>query len=374
MSEVKLSDTTPPLCIEENQEIIESSKAAMEIKEDTETAITDEKVPGYVYTGKDLINQAVAELPTLLNPILPKIGLGLICGSSDTGKSAFLRQLATEISLGKETFLGFDLCLTHKSAIYVSTEDDEHTVAFLLQKQNADGIDGVEFINLRYVFDEDNLVKKLELELKRKPADLVVIDTLGDMISSDQNSSANVRAFFKPYRKIAMEHECLIMFNHHVSKSKENNVPSKTAVLGSAGIEGKSRILLELRKDKHEIDQRHLVILKGNYVPEEMKQRSMVLRFDQNMRFTNTGKAVPIEQLGGARNYNDTEEMKERAQELSKDGMRQRDIIAKLLEEFEIKVPKSTLSDWLAKMKEEKSKTEKDNDSDGPSDTESITV
>ena len=76
-------------------------------------------------TGEMLLNQNINEIPTLLEPLLPKSGLVCLAGSSDTGKSAFLRQLSMSVSAGLKTFLGMKLNVEHRSAIYVSTEDDE---------------------------------------------------------------------------------------------------------------------------------------------------------------------------------------------------------------------------------------------------------
>ena len=45
-------------------------------------------------TGEMLLNRNIREIPTLLNPLLPKSGLVCLAGSSDTGKSALLRQLS----------------------------------------------------------------------------------------------------------------------------------------------------------------------------------------------------------------------------------------------------------------------------------------
>ena len=43
-------------------------------------------------TGEMLLSRNIREIPTLLDPLLPKSGLVCLAGSSDTGKSAFLRQ------------------------------------------------------------------------------------------------------------------------------------------------------------------------------------------------------------------------------------------------------------------------------------------
>ena len=42
-------------------------------------------------TGEMLLNKNIKEIPSLLEPLLPKSGLVCLAGSSDTGKSAFLR-------------------------------------------------------------------------------------------------------------------------------------------------------------------------------------------------------------------------------------------------------------------------------------------
>jgi len=52
----------------------------------------------YVYTGEQLLDLDIQEVPMLLEPLLPQEGVAAFAGSSDTGKSAFLRQLACAIS------------------------------------------------------------------------------------------------------------------------------------------------------------------------------------------------------------------------------------------------------------------------------------
>ena len=89
-------------------------------------------------TGEMLLNKNIKEIPSLLEPLLPKSGLVCLAGSSDTGKSAFLRQLSMSVSAGLKTFLGMKLNVEHHSAIYVSTEDDETANAYLIGRQNND--------------------------------------------------------------------------------------------------------------------------------------------------------------------------------------------------------------------------------------------
>ena len=56
-----------------------------------------------------LFKADIQELPKLVNPFFQTAGLASLVGSSDTGKSTFLRQLALSIALKKESFLGFQL-------------------------------------------------------------------------------------------------------------------------------------------------------------------------------------------------------------------------------------------------------------------------
>ncbi|MCK4818852.1 PriCT-2 domain-containing protein, partial [bacterium] len=88
------------------------------------------------YTGEELLLRKVSQLPTLLDPILPQVGLVALGGSSDVGKSTFLRHLAINISSGEEKFIGFPINAKHNRVIYVSTEDDDYAVSYLIHKHN----------------------------------------------------------------------------------------------------------------------------------------------------------------------------------------------------------------------------------------------
>lgn len=52
----------------------------------------------------DLFNKNVETIPTLLNPLLQKVGLASLVGTSDSGKSTFLRQLSLTIALELKPF------------------------------------------------------------------------------------------------------------------------------------------------------------------------------------------------------------------------------------------------------------------------------
>ena len=226
-------------------------------------------------TGEMLLNQNINEIPTLLEPLLPKSGLVCLAGSSDTGKSAFLRQLSMSVSAGLKAFLGMKLNVEHRSAIYVSTEDDETANAYLIARQNADmKLSPISLRGLRFLFDSENVALELE-----------------------KRQGNQVRQFLMQYSQLANKYKCLVIFLHHCGKRTEMFMPSKHNLLGSQAFEAKMRLVLELRSDIADISCKHLCCVKGNYLSAEYKSESIKLRFSEHLTFKETGERVPFENL-----------------------------------------------------------------------------
>lgn len=249
-------------------------------------------------TGEMLLNKNIQEIPSLLEPLLPKVGLACLAGSSDTGKSAFLRQLSMFVSAGTSSFMGMPLKTTHQSAIYVSTEDDETANAYLIGRQNkALGMSPNSLCRLRFLFESDSLVEELDRRLTIRPADLVIVDCFSDLYTGSMNESNQVRLFLNQYSQLANRHQCLVIFLHHCGKRTENFIPSKHNLLGSQAFEAKMRLVLELRNDLADIAYKHLCCVKGNYLAAEYKTESIKLQFSQYLTFNETGERVPFENL-----------------------------------------------------------------------------
>ena len=287
-------------------------------------------------SAMELLSRKVESLPKLIDPIFPKVGLVCLAGSSDTGKSALLRQLCLHVVTGEERFLGFPVTSTHKKAIYVSTEDDSQAISFLLNFQNKvkqyrpEQLEG-----LTYIFEAENLLVNLEALLIECKVDLVVVDCLTDLFGGkgSLNESTQVRAFLNPYKELADRHQCLVIFLHHTGKRTEESEPNKKNLLGSQGIESKMRLVIELRPDNSDPELRHLCIVKANYLPSDLKNHSFELRFDENMVFHNTGHRKPFEELIKVRverSPEQREHLTEQVKELSVQGKSQRDIAKQL--------------------------------------------
>ena len=259
------------------KKVVEEMPSALEIQEYS--------IPNA--NGMELLNDEVEEIPKLIDPIFHRVGLASLIGSSDTGKSSFLRDLCVHIVTGMD-FLGWKVNPIHKRAYYVSTEDDQMAISFLLKKQNKDyGLIPEDLENLVYIFETDNLVDRLNKELSEKPADVVVIDAFADVFNGQLYETNRVRAFLNEFSQLAQKHQCLIIFLHHTNKRSDTLEPSKHNALGSQGFEAKMRLMIELKSDTQVNNQKHFCIVKGNYLSNQYKTHSFNLQFTENLTFTN---------------------------------------------------------------------------------------
>lgn len=301
-----------------------------------------EAINKFLVTGHNLLTEKSASIPYLLTPILQQTGVVSIVGSSDTGKSSFLRQFATAIVHGDTNFLEFKINSRFQRVIYVSTEDDRVSIAHLLATQNINNVPKEKYINLGFIFDSHDLLNKIALILKKFPSDCVILDAFADLYEGDMNQSNKVRSYLNKYSTLADKYQCLFIFLHHTGKRTEELAPSKNNTIGSQGFESKMRMVIELRKDFSDPTIRHMCIVKGNYLPQEYKESSYVLKFE-NMRFTYLNRRVPFDQL--AKNGNENNPAKEKAIEYKRQGNSVREIVRKLLQEG-FKVSKSAVGIW----------------------------
>jgi len=121
-------------------------------------------------TGTELILAAEDTIPCLVEPLIPKTGIVIFGGSSDTGKSTILRQLVIKIVSGADDFLGWKLCAEHKRALVIATEDDKNAISLFLKKQAA-GIPPEKLNEIHYLFEYEpgTLVRECIEFVKSRP-------------------------------------------------------------------------------------------------------------------------------------------------------------------------------------------------------------
>lgn len=246
----------------------------------------------------DLLNMEIEETPMIFGDYILKEGLMAIVGSSDVGKSLLARQLGMAIA-GKGNFLGWSNKCEHYKIAYISTEDDENATANIVRKANKLlKINTEDSTNMFFEFFPLEIPTQLNNFLQKTPVDVVVIDVFEDLFDdTDPNNSSNIRHIIKRYKHIAHIHKCLIVFVHHTNKYTESLAPSKDNASGSHAFVASMRLVFELKIDLKDTDKFHLCIVKGNYISNEEKRSSFVLKRDEYLVYHNTGERVPFEEI-----------------------------------------------------------------------------
>ena len=305
-----------------------------------------------VFSAYELYNFESLNIPKLFDPFLQTVGLASLVGTSDSGKSTFLRQLSLSIALKLPEFIGFQLNSKHNKVIYVSTEDDSNSVSYSLRKQinhlkekhKIEDLDSLK--NLDFIFDTTDLLKNLTNRLNKSPVDLIVIDAFTDVFSKELNANTQVRKFLNNYDQLAKKHQCLILFLHHIGKRSNNVAPSKDSIIGSQGFEAKMRVVLELRPNNTNDKQKDLWVLKSNFLESKYKRKSYTLEFGEEFTFSNTG----FRGVKQANSKSNNTELVKKILELRKEGLSLRKIEEKL-KNTEFQISKSVAAEIIKKNK-----------------------
>lgn len=270
-----------------------------------------EEVEKFIYNAVELMEMGEDETRYLMEPIFPQKGSAVLAGKPDTGKSQFARQLCIQVALGIKDFIGFELNPIHNKSIYIATEDNIENTKFLLKKQMY-GLGEKVKENLRFMFadtmEQEEILSQLEAALIEQPADLVVVDSFGDIFKGgDTNNNMAMRNTVKIFDKIAKHHNCLILFVHHINKGAYRVAPGQEHIQGGAGLVQKVRLAIQLSEGEGNI--RYFTVVKGNYCPKEYKQNSLELHFsEENFLFTTEGKLIPTSELGTQPEFKGKEE------------------------------------------------------------------
>lgn len=315
------------------------------------------------YSGLKLFKFDHEELPKLIEPIFPKVGIVSLVGSSDTGKSTFLRQLALSVALGFGDFIGYTISASNRNVIYISTEDDPASTSISLKKQikglyGGNQVSESSLNHLKFIFDfnlnednDENLFNILENDLAETKVDLIIVDAFTDIFSGDINSSTKVREFLNYFSKLAKDNNCLILFLHHTGKRTDKYTASKDNVLGSQAFEAKMRVLIELKQYPNEDSKRTLTITKGNYISSQIKKQSKVLRFDEDkLLFFNEGQILTSSIATLGKTYSKKEEVLPIIKKLHSEKKSVREIESTLKSKGH-SIGKSTVSNYINEIK-----------------------
>lgn len=311
-----------------------------------ETEVKKIIMPQFVISGKTLFESPVQDYPMLWGHYFPKIGIALLAGSSDCGKSSLMRQLSGAIVFGESKFLGLRLDTIHKSVVYVCSEDTDEDIKRImkrehLEKRSADG-----YCHIHFIFDIDRTIEKIEELLKICPVDCVILDSLNDFIRGDGNNAFFVRQFMEKIRILAMKYKCLFVLIHHYRKSAPDTNASKNDVLGSQSIEAKARAVISMEKSGGCSKERILRITKGNYVHDDLKEKVLKIVPDEKFVFSSTGELLVNTTIRQVKSLVLDDNMKSIIIMFHGQGYSARKI-ADVLKEMGHKISKSTVSEFL---------------------------
>lgn len=254
-----------------------------------------------VFNAVELMAMGNLEPQYLITPILPRKGTAVLAGKPDTGKSQFARQLCIQVANGLKLFIGFEINPIHSRSIYVATEDNLENTRYLMSRQ-INGLNEGPKANLRFVFadtmEQEEILKELDNQLTIAEADLVVVDSFGDIFKGgDSNNNMAMRNTVKAFDRIANKHNCLILFVHHINKGAYRQTPGQEHIQGGAGLMQKVRLGIILSEGEN--NTRYFSVVKGNYCPKEYKENSIVLNFsEETFLFENNGSLILTSELG----------------------------------------------------------------------------
>lgn len=245
----------------------------------------NDDIPVRIVSAKTLLQNDIKEVPMLWGHLFPKCGIAVLSGSSDTGKSTFLRQFCIALVTGQKEFLGFPINANFRRVLYVSYEDDEFSLSPRIKKEFIEGSLADDYDNFHFILDGLNGIREIEKELKKNPVDCVIIDPWLDFVEGDNNVAYNTRYPLKQLRKIALDHNCLIIINHHNRKNDSEDSTSKNSLHGSQSLEAKARVVLMLTKRQNNSHERLLTIAKGNYISDDLKKVQLVINVNEDFVF-----------------------------------------------------------------------------------------
>lgn len=282
----KLNSQTETLGTQMNEQS-EKDQMGTDAPKSEDQSSTAENTTG-VYSGNDLLNMPIDNTPHLWEPIIFKQGLMVLTGSSDVGKSSFLRDLAIAIALKETSFLDHPLNVEHGRVIYYTTEENQSSISTCLRRQST-RIGKKDLSGLKYIFSIENPWDTILKEMNRGPVDAIIIDCFADLFDGNINDNGQVRSYLQEISELSVRTKTLFILLHHNGKRTEYGAPSKNSMIGSQGFEAKVRLVLEIRKEGD--TTRSLWITKGNDIAESKKRQGMQLNFDENQHFTFVGKS-----------------------------------------------------------------------------------
>jgi len=190
-----------------------------------------------IKTARSIYDTDYGEEQTLIEGLLPAIGLVLLCGPFKCGKSFFSQLLMHCISTATD-FLGKKLKTTCQ-CLYLALEDTERRIKKRFEKMEIIPTDNL-LISTKWSYFKKGIEDLRKYLVSNPKIKAVLIDTLGmfSRFREDSGYQADYD-FMSELRNLAFELNVLIIFTHHTRKLRDeydiyNEVSGSVANMGAA--------------------------------------------------------------------------------------------------------------------------------------------
>jgi hypothetical protein len=208
-------------------------------------------------------------------PYIPKGFLTLIDGNSGDGKSWVLLSLAALVTQGERAPCE-EVRFERGTVVYIGLDDDPSRVtvprfkrmggdcerAFFVGESKWRGPKGISRGTPNIAF-----LQPFERLLATYHPDLVILETLTDFLGGvDINDATKIQPALRRLSQLVARYDCALVASRHLSKGGKERAVFRG--LGSATIIGKARSVLMVGRAPTDREERALVHLKCNLLPE----------------------------------------------------------------------------------------------------------
>jgi RecA-family ATPase len=250
----------------------------------SESTASENAVPGFLESAAGLEGLDVPPREWMVPDLIPHRTVTILGGDGGTGKSLLALQLAVA-SATRQDWIGQTVERPGR-VVYISAEDERdelHRRMAAITEDNGLQFSDLSGLMFRSLAGEDailgeldrrsgklkatKLFKTLEAAVIVSTPSLVVLDTLADLHSGDQNDQGHARQFVNLLRGLCVRHGCTVLLLAHPSLTGIN---TGTGTGGSMAWGNSVRSRLYLRRVKEsgqeiDPDSRVLETMKSNY-------------------------------------------------------------------------------------------------------------
>ena len=253
----------------------------------------------YVYGFKDFLN-ADFRLEWVVKNLMSTMGMGLVTSAPGIGKTQLCIQFGCHIALGKK-FMSYEPTGPKKVA-YLSLEmGGPATKSFVEEMAKGYEAEEINLLQENFIIvplgeaiplDRAEGKKFLENLIEDNAIDVVVIDSLGQMVAGELGDDTIIRAFFNYLNHVKEKFNCSFMIIHHNRKGTADNKKAKhlSDVFGSQYITSSVDFVLSLWKEDDFGDEIEVSEIKNRLAAQ---QRPFTIKRIEHLNFQR-GSGSPL--------------------------------------------------------------------------------